>query len=98
MDEAMLKKACAKLHGLTRDLIHSLIKDYGCDLIFRFNYDGINAGIANRKVGKHMEALLGPAGSPTFVQRPAGFFKAGEFFTVLPDLPPICGRRFSSPT
>jgi integrase len=64
MDEAMRKKAGAKLQGLTRDLIHSLIKDYGCDLIFRFNYNGINAGIANRKVGKHMEALHPPPPAP----------------------------------
>jgi three-Cys-motif partner protein len=47
--------------GLTRDLIHSLLKDYGCDLIFFFNYNRINMGITNKKVGKHMEALFGPA-------------------------------------
>jgi hypothetical protein len=47
--------------GLTRDLIHSLLKDYGCDLIFFFNYNRINMGITNTKVGKHMDALFGPA-------------------------------------
>lgn len=47
--------------GLTRDLIHSLLKDYGCDLIFFFNYNRINMGLTNKKVGKHMEALFGPA-------------------------------------
>jgi three-Cys-motif partner protein len=47
--------------GLTRDLIHSLLKDWGCDLIFFFNYNRINMGIRNKKVGKHMEALFGPA-------------------------------------
>jgi three-Cys-motif partner protein len=46
--------------GLTRDLIHSLLKDWGCDLIFFFNYNRINMGIRNKKVGKHMEALFGP--------------------------------------
>jgi three-Cys-motif partner protein len=47
--------------GLTRDLIHSLLKDWGFDLIFFFNYNRINMGIRNKKVGKHMEALFGPA-------------------------------------
>jgi three-Cys-motif partner protein len=47
--------------GITRDLIHSLLKDWGCDLIFFFNYNRINMGITNKKVGKHMEALFGPA-------------------------------------
>jgi three-Cys-motif partner protein len=47
--------------GLTRDLIHSLLKDYGCDLIFFFNYNRINMGLTNKMVGKHMEALFGPA-------------------------------------
>jgi three-Cys-motif partner protein len=47
--------------GLTRELIHSLLKDYGCDLIFFFNYNRINMGITNKKVDKHMEALFGPA-------------------------------------
>src|SRR5207245_821377 len=47
--------------GLTRDLIHSLLKDWGCDLIFFFNYNRINMGLTNTKVGKHMEAIFGPA-------------------------------------
>jgi three-Cys-motif partner protein len=47
--------------GLTRDLIQSLLKDYGCDLIFFFNYNRINMAITNKSVGKHMEALFGPA-------------------------------------
>lgn len=47
--------------GLTRDLIHSLLKDWGCDLIFFFNYNRINMGLTNKKVARHMEALFGPA-------------------------------------
>src|SRR6266508_2968762 len=46
--------------GLTRDLIHSLLKDWGCDLVFFFNYNRISIGLTNPKVGKHMEALFGP--------------------------------------
>jgi three-Cys-motif partner protein len=45
--------------GLTRELIHSLLKDWGCDLIFFFNYNRINMGIENEAVVEHMEALFG---------------------------------------
>jgi three-Cys-motif partner protein len=47
--------------GLTRDLIHSLLKDWGCDLIFFFNYNRINVALTNKKVAKHMAALFGQA-------------------------------------
>ncbi len=47
--------------GLARGLIHSLLKDWGCDLVFFFNYNRINMGLRNEKVGKHMEALFGRA-------------------------------------
>jgi three-Cys-motif partner protein len=47
--------------GLTRKLIQSLLKDWGCDLIFFFNYNRINMGLRNEKVGKHMAALFGQA-------------------------------------
>jgi three-Cys-motif partner protein len=47
--------------GLTRELIHSLLKDWGCDLVFFFNYNRINMGLTNKKVGKHMAALFGQA-------------------------------------
>jgi three-Cys-motif partner protein len=45
--------------GLSRDLIQALLKDWGCDCIFFFNYNRINMGLTNRKVAKHMEAIFG---------------------------------------
>lgn len=45
--------------GLTLDLIISLSKDYGSDLIFFFNYNDINRGLTNEKVISHMELLFG---------------------------------------
>jgi three-Cys-motif partner protein len=47
--------------GLTRELIHSLLKDWGCDLVFFFNYNRINIALKNKKVEKHMAALFGQA-------------------------------------
>lgn len=45
--------------GLSWALIRSVIKDWGCDCVFFFNYPRINAGINNPVVDQHMEALFG---------------------------------------
>ena len=45
--------------GLSLGLIHSVVKDWGCDCIFFFNYNRINMGLTNPLVKEHMEALFG---------------------------------------
>jgi three-Cys-motif partner protein len=45
--------------GLTSELIGALIKDWGSDCIFFFNYNRINMGIRNPIVEKHMNAIFG---------------------------------------
>lgn len=45
--------------GLTLKLVHALLKDWGCDCVFFFNYNRINAGITNKIVRPHMDALFG---------------------------------------
>ncbi len=45
--------------GLSLKIVNGVIKDWGCDCIFFFNYNRINAGISNDLVGKHMAALFG---------------------------------------
>ena len=45
--------------GLSLGLIHSVVKDWGCDCIFFFNYNRINMGLTNPLVEEHMEALFG---------------------------------------
>ncbi|GAE26992.1 hypothetical protein JCM9140_3102 [Halalkalibacter wakoensis JCM 9140] len=45
--------------GLTTGLINSLIKDFGSDCIFFFNYNRINMGINNDLVQEHMSNLFG---------------------------------------
>jgi three-Cys-motif partner protein len=47
--------------GLTRELIQALLKDWGCDCVFFFNYNRINMGITNQAVSEHMKAIFGPA-------------------------------------
>ncbi|MGF1533259.1 MAG: three-Cys-motif partner protein TcmP [Bernardetiaceae bacterium] len=45
--------------GLSLRLVNSVLKDWGCDAIFFFNYNRINMGLNNEIVGSHMEALFG---------------------------------------
>ncbi|WP_414472782.1 three-Cys-motif partner protein TcmP [Microvirga sp. M2] len=45
--------------GLSRGFIQAMVKDWGCDCVFFFNYGRINAGINNDAVRKHMDALFG---------------------------------------
>lgn len=45
--------------GLSLRLVNGVIKDWGCDCVFFFNYNRINAGISNPMVKNHMDALFG---------------------------------------
>lgn len=45
--------------GLSLVLIHSVLKDWGCDCIFFFNYNRINAALNNSKVREHMNVIFG---------------------------------------
>jgi three-Cys-motif partner protein len=45
--------------GLSLKLFDSVLKDWGCDCIFFFNYNRINMGVPNPKFGDHIEDLFG---------------------------------------
>jgi three-Cys-motif partner protein len=45
--------------GLSLRLIRAVIKDWGCEVVFFFNYNRINMGIGNNLVEPHMQALFG---------------------------------------
>jgi three-Cys-motif partner protein len=45
--------------GLSLRLVNSVLKDWGCDCIFFFNYNRINMGLSNPSVQEHMNALFG---------------------------------------
>jgi three-Cys-motif partner protein len=44
--------------GLSLKLINSVVKDWGCDCIFFFNYNRINMGLPNNAVKEHLNALF----------------------------------------
>jgi three-Cys-motif partner protein len=45
--------------GLSLQLVNSVLKDWGCDCVFFFNYNRINMGLGNEAVEEHMDALFG---------------------------------------
>jgi three-Cys-motif partner protein len=45
--------------GLSLGIVNGVIKDWGCDCVFFFNYPRINAGLSNPTVEDHMNALFG---------------------------------------
>ena len=45
--------------GLSLRLLGSVIKNWGCDCVFFFNYNRINMGLNNDAVREHMGALFG---------------------------------------
>ena len=45
--------------GLSLRLINSVLKDWGCDCLFFFNYNRINMDITNECVKEHINALFG---------------------------------------
>jgi len=47
--------------GLSLQLVQSVLKDWGCDCVFFFNYNRISMGIGNAVVEEHMDSLFGKA-------------------------------------
>jgi three-Cys-motif partner protein len=45
--------------GLSLRLVNSVLKDWGCDCVFFFNYNRISMGLGNAAVEEHMDALFG---------------------------------------
>lgn len=45
--------------GLSLGLINSVLKNWGCNCLFFFNYNRINMGLGNEAVEQHMNVLFG---------------------------------------
>jgi len=45
--------------GLSLRLVQAVLKNWGCDCIFFFNYNRVNMGLSNSRVKEHMVALFG---------------------------------------
>ncbi|MGO7791165.1 three-Cys-motif partner protein TcmP [Rhizobium ruizarguesonis] len=58
--------------GLSLRLVNGVIKDWGCDCIFFFNYNRISLGISNPMVESHMAALFGDERAATLRKKVEG--------------------------
>lgn len=45
--------------GLTLRLIEAIRKDWGCDCVFFFNYNRVNAAVSNKVLDKNVDAIFG---------------------------------------
>lgn len=45
--------------GLSQNLVSAIIKDWGCDCVFFFNYNRINMGVNNLAIEPHLLSLFG---------------------------------------
>lgn len=69
--------------GLSLSLIKSVLKDWGCDCIFFFNYNRINMGVSNELVRKHMEGLFGPDRAASLAASCSGLGPADRELTIV---------------
>ncbi|OYU51049.1 MAG: hypothetical protein CFE27_13740 [Alphaproteobacteria bacterium PA1] len=69
--------------GLSLKIVQGVIKDWGCDCIFFFNYNRINAGISNLAVKNHMDALFGQERADTLRSRLPSLTPALREATIL---------------
>src|ERR1700737_3365107 len=58
--------------GLSLGLINSVLKNWGCDCVFFFNYNRINMGLGNDMVEQHINVLFGLERADNLRQKLAG--------------------------
>jgi three-Cys-motif partner protein len=58
--------------GLSLGLINSVVKNWGCDCVFFFNYNRINMGLNNEAVEPHIDVLFGKERAKTLRQKLVG--------------------------
>jgi len=72
--------------GLSLKLINSVLKDWGCDCIFFFNYNRINMGLSNPLVEEHMDALFGEHRSQELREKLSGLSPFDREMTIVEEL------------
>lgn len=72
--------------GLSVSLISSVLRNWGCDCVFFFNYNRINAGLNNEIVREHMNELFGERKAETIRKRAAGLSPDEREAVILEEL------------
>jgi three-Cys-motif partner protein len=72
--------------GLSLKLINSVLKDWGCDCIFFFNYNRIKMGLNNLLVKEHMNALFGRERADVLRTKLKGMNPTEQEFAILEEI------------
>lgn len=72
--------------GLSLQLVDAVLKDWGCDCLFFFNYNRISMGLPNELVEEHMNALFGADRANTLRGKIEGLSSAERELTIVEEL------------
>jgi three-Cys-motif partner protein len=72
--------------GLSVALIGSVLRNWGCDCIFFFNYNRVNAGLNNEFVREHMNDLFGEQRAEAIRQRLVGLLPEKREALIIEEL------------
>ncbi len=72
--------------GLSLQLVNAVLKDWGCDCLFFFNYNRISMGLPNEFVEEHMNALFGPERANTLRKKIEGLAPVDRELSIVEEL------------
>src|SRR5208282_618882 len=81
--------------GLSLKLVDAVLKDWGCDCIFFFNYNRVNMGLGNQYVKEHMDALFGEEGARGLRSRLEALSPADRELAIVEELCEALGESGS---
>ncbi len=79
--------------GLSLQLVNAVLKDWGCDCIFFFNYNRINMGLTNPMVQEHMVALFGEDRAQLLREKLAGLSPEDRESCIVEELCAALGAK-----
>ena len=79
--------------GLSLQLVNAVLKDWGCDCIFFFNYNRINMGLTNPMVQEHMAALFGEKREQVLREKLAGLSPEDRENSIVEELCAALGAK-----
>jgi three-Cys-motif partner protein len=79
--------------GLSLQIVNSVLKDWGCDCIFFFNFNRINMGLGNPYVVEHMNALFGEERAGQLRQKLSPLAPAERELTIVEELCSALGAQ-----
>lgn len=72
--------------GLSLQLVNVVLKDWGCDCLFFFNYNRISMGLPNELVEEHMNALFGVERANALRKKIEGLSPSERELTIVEEL------------